>query len=317
MRYLVMGTGALGSVFGGLIRQAGCRVDFWGRGAHFQALQRQGLQLTGIWGEHRLGPITTPSPGSLYDLILFCVKSFDTEAAAKVCRPHLAPSGLIISIQNGLGNLETLAAVFPPAAVIGARVIFGARIAEPGTVEVTVYADKVLLGHYQAVEPSPLLPRVVGDLNRAGIPTALVERIMPPIWDKVLYNCALNPLGAILGVTYGELAADPETRFIMGEVIREAYEVAAAKGVPLTWPTAAAYWTHFLEDLVPPTAAHYPSMLQDLQQGRRTEIDALNGAICRYAAALGLATPYNDSLCRLVRFLERRQPPRLAADMEK
>lgn len=314
MRYLIMGAGALGTVFGGLLLEAGCQVDFLGRGAHFETLTREGLRVTGIWGEHHLGPVTLPPPEARYEIILLCVKSFDTAAAAQECRPLLAPQGLVVSIQNGLGNLETLAAIFPPEAVIGARVIFGARITQPGTAMVTVYADKVLMGHYRAVNPSPLLPRLVADLNRAGIPTAVVEQILTPLWDKVLYNCALNPLGAILGVPYGALAADPDTRTLMAEIIEEIYQVAAAKKIPLTFPTAAAYLHHFFSDLVPPTAAHYPSMLQDLQQGRRTEIDALNGAICRYAAELGLATPYNDSLCRLIRFLERRTVPGVPSD---
>lgn len=306
MRYLIMGTGALGSVFGGLLRQAGKQVDFLGRGAHFAVLRRQGLRLTGIWGDHECGPVTLPPPGQLYDCILLCVKSFDTATAARDCRQLLAPAGLLISVQNGLGNLEILASLLPPGAVAGARVIFGAQIIQPGTVKVTVYADKVLLGHYPAAPPSPSLQQVAADLNQAGIPTATVTDILPPLWDKVLYNCALNPLGAILAVNYGALAADPETRALMRQVIEEIYAVARAKGVSLTFPTAAAYFQHFLERLVPPTAAHYPSMLQDLQQGRRTEIEALNGAICRYAAALGLPTPYNDSLCRLVRFRERQ-----------
>ncbi len=306
MGYLIMGTGALGTVFGGLLRRAGHHVDFLGRGAHFDALRHQGLNIDGIWGEVHLGPVPVPPAGARhwYDVVLLCVKSFDTQAACRQIKDLVQPHGLIVSIQNGLGNLETIAHECPAATPVGARVIFGARISRPGVATVTVYADKVLLGLPQPAAAPPRLPQVAGHLHQAGIPTAVVQDIIPHLWAKVLYNGALNPLGAILGVTYGELAANPHTRQLMEALIAEMYTVATAKGVHLLQATATDYCRHFFTNLVPPTAAHYPSMLQDLQHGRQTEIEALNGAICRYARELGLATPYNDAVCQLVRFLE-------------
>jgi 2-dehydropantoate 2-reductase len=306
MRYLIMGTGALGTVFGGLLRQAGQIVDFIGRGEHFQVLRRQGLNIDGIWGQVQSGPVrvSAEDPAEPYEVILLCVKSFDTRAACRQIKSLLGPRGLVISIQNGLGNLEVISQECGLAATIGARVIFGAKISRPGLATVTVYADKVLLGAESPKNVNPQLHQVAADLNQAGIPTALVDNIVTHLWEKALYNCALNPLGAILGVTYGELAASPHTRELMSAIIEEIYQVAAAKQIPLQHPAAPAYFRHFLENLVPPTAAHHPSMLQDLQQGRRTEIEALNGAICRYAATFNLATPSNAAVCRLIRFLQ-------------
>ncbi len=320
MQYLIMGTGALGTVFGGLLRQAGHSVAFLGRGPHFEVLRHQGLAIDGIWGAVQQGPVQVPPPGAqqIYDVALLCVKSFDTQAACRDCRELVKPGGLIISIQNGLGNLEVIAAECPAAIPIGARVIFGARISRPGLATVTVYADQVLLGPVPPARMPAALPQVADHLNLAGIPTAVVADIMPSLWAKVLYNSALNPLGAILGTTYGALAANPHTRELMQAIIGEIYAVADAAGIRLQPPTASAYCRHFFADLVPPTAAHYPSMLQDLEHGRRTEIEALNGAICRYAQDLGLAVPYNQAVCRLVRFLQEsgsRSPrqPRWAA----
>ena len=117
-------------------------------------------------------------------------------------------------------------------------------------------------------------------------------------------------MGAILGVPYGALGDDPETRELMRLIIAEIYSVARAKGIALHHPEAAGYFRHFLEDLVPPTAAHWPSMWQDLQAGRRTEIEALNGAICRYGRETGVATPYNETMSRLIRFKEYQAAPR-------
>ncbi len=306
MRYLVMGAGALGSVFGGLLAHSGRSVAFSGRGDHFAHLTGQGLTIDGIWGEYHLGPVPTPDtePEVLYDIILLCVKSFDTEAACRQIRRYLAPDGLVVSVQNGLGNLEIIAREFGEARTIGARVIFGAQVKRPGTATVTVYADKVLLGAVSEPSPRDKLEEVAADLNTAGIPTQVVEDILTHIWGKVLYNCALNPLGAILGVPYGALGDNAETRELMQRIIKEIYQVAAAKGVRLSHPTAVAYFQHFMERLLPPTAAHWPSMWQDLQANRRTEIEALNGAICRYGQETGVATPYNDVVSRLMRFLE-------------
>jgi 2-dehydropantoate 2-reductase len=117
----------------------------------------------------------------------------------------------------------------------------------------------------------------------------------------------LNPLGAILGVPYGDLGDHPQTRELMRRIIEEIYQVAAAQKVPLTQPDAPAYFKIFLENLVPATAGHRSSMWQDLEAGRRTEIEALNGAISRYGEAAGVATPYNDAIARLVRFLEQKR----------
>lgn len=304
LRYLIMGMGALGTVFGGLLRHAGHPVSFLGRGAHFERLKSKGGRIDGIWGEYRLGPVTLPQPGELYDVILLCVKSFDTALAVRQAAPWAAPDGLVLSLQNGLGNVEVIAREFGARRTVGGRVIFGAQVTEPGQVTVTVYADMVLLGAVAPAAPAEKLAEVVADFNEAGIPTAAVADILTHLWGKVLYNCALNPLGAILGVPYGALAEHPETRELMRLIIAEIYQVAAAKKVVLKFPTAVAYFQHFLEDLVPPTAAHRPSMWQDLKAGRRTEIEALNGAIRRYGRELGLPTPYNDTLTRLVRFLE-------------
>jgi 2-dehydropantoate 2-reductase len=305
MRYLVMGAGALGTVFGAFLLKAGHSVDFLGRGAHFQHLLASGPVIDGLWGEFALGPVQAPGPHTPpYDVILLCVKSFDTQPACRQAQNLLAPEGLVLSLQNGLGNLEEVARVFGGRRTIGGRVIFGAHIAEPGRTTVTVYAAPVLLGAIHAQADRERLARVVAHLDQAGIPTRLVEDILVHLWAKVLYNCALNPLGAVLGVPYGALVENPETREFMNRIISEIYAVARAKGLRLEPPGAATYFHHFLTELVPPTAAHRPSMWQDLQAGRRTEIEALNGAICRYGKETGIPTPYNDAAARLVRFLE-------------
>jgi 2-dehydropantoate 2-reductase len=311
MRYLVMGAGALGSVFGGLLQVCGHAVNFLGRGPHYNHITTQGLTIDGIWGEFQVGPVASlPAAPDRFDVILLCVKSFNTHEACRQVQGLLAPQGLIVSIQNGLGNLEIIAKAFGRDRTVGARVIFGAQVIRPGLVRVTVYAEPVLVGAIGAGHPRQTLARVVTDLNQAGIPIQPVDDIVPHLWGKVLYNCALNPLGAILGVPYGALGDDPETRHLMRQIIEEIYQVASAQGIRLTYVDAASYFKVFMEQLVPATAGHWPSMWQDLEAGRRTEIEAMNGAICRYGEAAGVSTPYNDAVSRLIRFLEHK--PHLA-----
>ncbi len=311
MRYLVVGAGALGSVFGGLLQHSGQSVSFIGRGPHFEHITEHGLTIDGIWGEFPVGPVAPHStPSDRYEVILLCVKSFNTLEACRRVQGLLAPQGLIVSVQNGLGNLETVAQEFGPDRTIGARVIFGAQVMRPGLVRVTVYAEPVLVGAMASDYPHQTLSQAIEDLDRAGIPTRQVDDILTHLWGKVLYNCALNPLGAILGVPYGALGNDPQTRQLMCLIIDEIYRVAAVRGVGLGHADADSYFKFFIENLVPATADHWPSMWQDLQAGRRTEIEALNGTICRYGEAARVPTPYNDAVSRLVRFLELRAAAR-------
>lgn len=310
MKYLIFGTGALGSVFGAFLQRSGCQVAFFGKGRHFDMVKTQGLRVTGIWGDFSLPKVTivseTPVISEKFDVILLCVKSSDTNTATRQAIPFLQSNGLIISIQNGLNNVETIAQFAGKSRTIGARVIFGAEIPEPGMAKVTVYADKVLLGNPFGETNSSLLQQVETDLNKAQIPTAIVNNIMAFIWGKVLYNGALNPLGAILDVNYGKLGDNEETRLIMKEIIREMFLVIHKKEIAVPYKDADEYYRFLLDRQLPPTYNHRSSMLQDLKAGRITEIDAINGAIVNYAKDLGIVVPYNDMITQLIKFKQKK-----------
>jgi 2-dehydropantoate 2-reductase len=310
MRVLVAGAGALGSVFGGFLHRAGCPVTLLGRGSHLDAIARSGLRITGIWGDHHLtgfalGKVAARSA----DAILLTTKSYDTRTMVEQVAPGLAPEGVVISLQNGLGNVEAIEAVVSPARTLGARVIFGAEIIEPGCVRVTVYADRVLVGARQPGAYPALDQRArewASRFDAAGIPAAYTDELEAVLWAKVFYNAALNPLGALLGVPYGALADHADTRAIMDAVIDEAFAVARAEGIRLSWASAAEYRALFYDRLVPSTVHHRSSMLQDLERGRCTEIEAINGAIWRRGAAHGIVAPVNETLTHLIRYREHR-----------
>jgi 2-dehydropantoate 2-reductase len=142
-------------------------------------------------------------------------------------------------------------------------------------------------------------------ISLAGIPCRTSTEVMKYLWDKIIYNSALNSLGAILEVNYGKLADMEETRAIMDQAVHEIFAVLDAAGAELLWPDASSYLDNFYRRLIPITADHHPSMLQDIQRGRRTEIDALNGAICRLGREFKVPTPINLMITRLVKAKEQ------------
>jgi 2-dehydropantoate 2-reductase len=306
-RILIAGAGALGSVFGGFLRRGGHAVTLLGRAAHLDAIGARGLHIDGLWGEHCVrGFALTRAAAELtdtYDAILIAAKAYDTAAVVDAVAPYLSDDGVMISVQNGLGNVEAIAARAGAARTLGARVIFGAEAIAAGQVRVTVYAEPVLIGALRAGR-HPDLDARAGDwaarMTAVGIPTQYCPDITAALWGKVLYNAALNPLGALLGVHYGALTEEDNTRAVMDTVIDEAFAVATAEGVRLPWASAAEYRRVFYGRLVPATFHHRASMLQDLERGRRTEVDAINGQVWKRGAACGIATPANELLTHLV-----------------
>jgi 2-dehydropantoate 2-reductase len=217
----------------------------------------------------------------------------------------LSEDSLVISLQNGLGNVETISQVVGDHRAVGGRLIFGIRVPEAGRAEITVYADKVMLGSPLHKVDLARLEEIAAAFTKAGIPTEATLEIGQFIWGKVFYNCCLNPLSALLEVTYGELSEHSETRQIMTSVIEEIFAVAAVKGVSLAWCSPLEYQEILFGRLIPDTYAHHASMLQDVMRGNRTEIDALNGAVATMGEEVGVPTPVNLMLTRLIKVKER------------
>jgi len=312
LRFVVAGAGALGSAFGGMLRLGGHDVALVGRNAgHMRAISEHGLRINGLWGEHvaeGLRVLGSPDEIGAADYVLVTTKSFDTSSIVAEVAPH-APGAPFVTLQNGLRNVEAVAARVGPGRVIGGMVIIGFEIVRPGEVRVTVIGGDVLVGRPGTSEGSApdAETRLLADaLAAAGIPARTTDNIEGAIWGKVLYNCALNALGAVLGIPYGDLAAPPAWA-IIEDVVREAFAVARVEGVRLPWAEPEAYLDVLASRQLPATAAHRSSMLQDLERGRRTEIEHLNGAVASLGAKLGVPTPVNATLAALVRSREARR----------
>ena len=314
MRVAIVGAGAVGLGLGSFLLPTGADVRFVVRSAQDRrVLAQQGLSRVGIFGAVE-GPPEAFSleedvaglRGSELDFLLVCSKttsSLDIAGALGDIWRDFAEPPQVVLCQNGWGSAEIFGHHIPAASVFNARIITGFRRSAPNAVEITVHAEPVHLGSLHGVDPAILQP-LRDALASAGMPCELSSAIERDLWAKMLYNCALNPLGALLGVPYGELAKREPCREIIDAVIREIFQLFSPTGYATHWREPGEYLHTFYEDLLPPTASHESSMLQDIRAGRRSEVDALCGAVSRLGAQHGIATPVNTSLSELIHALE-------------
>ncbi len=302
MKFLIVGVGALGSVYLSFLTRAGYQaVGLVKRG---KALDF--IRVEGIWGSFQQRVKTVDSLDSLDikpDLIILTVKAYDTERALEDIK-ELKDKALLMVAQNGYGNYEKAVRYFGEGRVILSRVIFGAKLLDWGHVKITVCGDDVVLGDPSGKMEEDFLKDLAKSFSKAGIPTRYERDVYKYLWDKILYNCALNPLGALFEKTYGELANNPYTKQIMDSVIEEVFDVIRASQIPTFWKDAEEYKRHFYENLIPPTAQHYPSMLEDIKKGK-TEIDALNGALVELGEKTGIKAYTNQLIVKLIKAKEK------------
>ncbi|WP_457642630.1 ketopantoate reductase family protein [Persephonella sp.] len=308
MNIAVVGLGALGIAFATFLKKAGHRVYGIIKPEHESRFINRVVYVLGIWGKHRaqLDDIT-PIPEKIsdsIDLVILTVKSYDTENALNSIKPLVSQDTLILIAQNGYGNYEKAVEIYGKNRVLLGRVIFGSKLTDKNSVEITVNADDVRIGDPSGTIPENTVKHIVETINSAGIPASFAPDVYQILWDKILYNCALNPLGALLECSYGELAENPHTKHLMDSIIFEIFETTKLNNIKLNWNSPQEYLNHFYTNLIPPTRKHYPSMYYDLKSGKKTEIDALNGAVVKLAEKAGTAVPVNKTITSLIKFKE-------------
>ena len=302
---VVVGAGAVGSFYGAMLARAGHAVTLIGRAPHVAAIRRDGLQLHmgGRVETVRLAASTELDVLRDADLVLVCVKSTDTEAVARQIAPLLAEQALVLSLQNGVDNAETIARhVRQP--VVPAVVYVATALPAPGVVEHHGRGELVIGPRDAAAAQDPTLaPRlqaVVELFATAGITVRVAPDVMAELWRKLLVNCAFNAISALTQQPYGRMAALPAIRALQQAVVREVVAVARADGQPLDLDTSMAAVTRIAETM----PGQRSSTAQDLARGRPTEIDHLNGFVVRRGAERGVATPVNQALHALVKLSE-------------
>jgi 2-dehydropantoate 2-reductase len=308
-RIAVMGAGAVGCYFGGMLARAGTPVTLIGRPAHVEAITRNGLLLESARVRQRLmvAASTEVEAATGAAVVLLCVKAPDTEEAARTLAAHLGDGTVIISLQNGVDNVERVRAV-ADVDVIPAVVYVGAEMTEPGCVRHTARGD-LIIGDLPPRDPGDearrrRLESLAALFARAEVPCRVSDNVEADLWVKLLINCAYNAISALTRSRYGRMASDPGAREVMRRVVEETVAVARAAGVRLTdVDHVAAAWR--LADSMADTIS---STAQDILRGKRTEIDALNGYVAHRGAELGVATPVNQTLYALVKLLEEAAP---------
>lgn len=313
MNICVYGAGAVGLGLASCLIKAGVGVDIISRRKTVNALKKDGLVRTGIFGSFHARPDQFECFSKLnelgqksYDFIMVCTKSFDSAAAAKDLATHEKPTHRdtkIVLFQNGWGNAEKFSQHFEQQHIYSARVITGFTRRKPNEVEVTVHADAIHIGSLFGCDISRL-EELCRTITAGGIECELAESIEKDLWAKMLYNCLLNPVGAILAVPYGKLAEVKSTRMLMDTLADEVFNVMKTAGYSTHWSTVKDFLDVFYSRLVPDTARHKSSMLQNLAAGKRTEIDALNGEVLKLARKYNTAAPYNQAVYELVKFME-------------
>ena len=298
LRIAVMGAGAVGCYYGALLARAGHPVTLIGRLAHVQAVQQQGLRLqTAVLDvQVPLAASTEASAVQGADVVLFCVKSSDSEDAARAIRPHLAPGALVLTLQNGADNDERVRAVLDASTPVAAAVVYVATaMAGPGHVQHHGRGELV-------IAPSPRSEAVAAQFAAAGIPTQISDNVRGALWAKLVLNCAYNALSALSQQPYGQLVQAPGVTDVIADTVAECLAVAQADGVTIPGDIQAA-----VRGIAATMPGQYSSTAQDLARGKPSEIDHLNGYVVRRGAALGVPTPLNRALQVLVKLAEARK----------
>jgi len=298
----VVGAGAIGCYFGGMLARAGANVTLIGRHQHVDAIKRDGLLLQSREFSGYIPVAATEHMAAVggAGLVLFCVKSADTDDAAWAMAPQLAADAAVLSLQNGVNNVERIR-LHVKAPVIAGLVYAAAEMSAPGAVRHTG-GGSLVIGRLNAL-PGDQDPRLLAEIaalfTGAGIAVKISADIAAELWSKLVMNCAYNAISALSRAPYGRMVALPEVREVMRQTVDEVVQVARAKGIRLPGDMVEAAFR--LADTMPATLS---STAQDILKGKRTEIDHLNGYVVREGAALGIPTPANRTLNALVKLLE-------------
>jgi 2-dehydropantoate 2-reductase len=300
----VLGAGAVGCYFGGMLARAGATVTLIGRAQHVDAIAERGLVIE--WADRRetvrLGASTQVDAARNADVVLVCVKSPDTEMAARALVPHVRRDTAIVSLQNGVDNAEKVRGVLANP-VFAAVVYVGTFMNGPGIVRHAGRGDLVL-GVAREIASQPdtgaRLQAIAAMFERAGVRCPVTTDIDAALWTKLTINCAFNAISALGRSRYGRMALEPAIREVMEVAVREAVAVARASDVALDEATLIAEVWKVADAM----AEQYSSTAQDVMRGKPTEIDSLNGYIARRGDALGIAVPVNRTLHALVKLRE-------------
>ena len=306
MKIAVLGAGAMGSLYGAKLSANGKNevhlIDVWKE--HIDAVNLHGLQMEEgddvLLYENLKGHTSSEETG-VCDLVLVFVKSTVTKTAVESNAAVFGPNTVALTLQNGLGNIEQISSVIGAERVIAGTTAHGATMLSPGKIR-HAGKGKTIIGELGGHE-SDRIRKMAAVLEDAGMETVISGNVLGRVWDKLLVNVGINALTGITKLYNGQLLDYPEIEELLEKAVSEGVAVAWAKGIRLGFDDPVAH----TKDLCRATAANKSSMLQDILNGRQTEIEMMNGAIVREGKALGIETPVNLALTNLITYLSRKK----------
>jgi 2-dehydropantoate 2-reductase len=293
MRIAVYGTGGIGGYFGGRLAQAGADVHFIARGAHLRALRERGLRVRSVKGDFEVQAPATDDPADIgaCDFVLFCVKAFDTDAAAARLGPLVGDGTAVLSLQNGVENEEKLARAVGEGHVMGGAAFIFAEIAEPGVITHTGGPASITFGELDG-RASQRAQRLLACCERAGFEAELSADIKTVLWAKLAFICAQAGMTAAVRLPIGDIRTADAAWAAFRRLVAEVCAVAEADGSPV--PRSAQERAVALAEGLEPGG--FSSLHDDLVAGRRMELEALHGFVVRRAAKHGLAVPTSETV---------------------
>ncbi len=309
MKMAVLGAGAMGCLYGAMLAEAGesvTLIDVWK--GHVEAIQKRGLTVSSSLGERNvpINAVTDHREIGTVDLVIVFVKSYHTREAMRDALSLLGDETMILTVQNGLGNVEGLADIAGVKRIVAGTSGFGATIVAPGHIR-HAGTGATTLGELSG-EITPRIKKLEAIFTAAGLNPVLSDNLQGILWGKLLVNVGINPITALARVKNGQILEIPELTALMERAVEEGLEVVRRKGIRLV---PEGDMLEHVKSVMRKTGENISSMRQDVEKSRRTEIDFINGAIVREGAALGVATPVNFALTSLIRGFEAGAQQRL------
>lgn len=303
MKIGVMGTGGVGGYIGGLLVRGGYDTHFVARGKHLRAIQEEGLQVVSDQGGYRVRIHATPEPDDIgpVDLLLFCVKSFDTEDAAQLIAPMVEDETMILSLQNGIDNLEKLMDRYSRDQILGGTAFIEASIASPGVIAQTGKPGRVTFGELSG-EATERLQKVLEAFKSSNVDAEISPNIVQVLWSKFLFICGVHGVCTVSRSSLGMALSYPDTRELLKGVMGEVQALARANGIELPGNVVE----EALELAESYNKKFKPSMLRDLEWRKALEIEALNGMVVKLGRELGVPTPLNQAISACLKLENQR-----------
>ena len=310
LKFAIMGSGGIGGYFGARLAQAGNDVTFIARGAHLAAIRQNGLRVLSPLGEaHIQGVRATDDPATIgvQDVVLFCVKLYDTEEAGAAIKPLVGKDTAVLSLQNGVDSVARLAPILGDAHLMGGAAYIAVAIESPGVIRHTGNSHRIVFGQMDG-RRSQRAEALLAALGGAGIDAHLVTDIESQLWAKFVLLTAFSAATALARLPLGPLRDDADSRALIESAMGETAAVGRARGVALAPDLVAGHMARL--DAVSPTMK--PSLLFDLERGGRLEVASLSGAVARMGAELAVETPFHRTAYSILKHYEAGPPPVIA-----